>query len=513
MRVATAEQMRRLDHETIEVRGVPSTLLMENAAKGVLRAALELLGNAEGKRVAVLCGPGNNGGDGVAVTRLLLRKGAAARAFLVGSREKMTEDTSEMERRLKECGGSLEPFDLTNPEQTAFFAESELFIDAVIGIGLHSAVRGEAAKAIRLLEEYGAGKILAVDIASGIDADTGIDLGNVPPAAATVTFTLPKAGHFVGRGGVVCGRLHVADIGIPRDLVDGEEYPVAAVDASMARAFLPGRPADGHKGNFGKVYILGGSVGFTGAPVLAARAAERTGSGLVSLGVPAPIYNIAAVKCDGPMPSPLPAAADGTLAEEGATAALLGLAGKDAALIGPGLGRSPGVTAAVCTLLGTLDYPVVLDADGLNALSEHMDMLDGRSEVPTIITPHDGEFARLGGDLSSGDRLTAAVDFARAHGCVVVLKGHTTITAVPNGRAFLNTTGNSGMAKGGSGDVLGGMILSLLGQGVHPVKAAVAAVYLHGLAGDLCAAEKGEFGMIPSDLVEMIPYAIKKLTG
>ena len=508
MRTATAQQMRELDRIAIEERGIPSTLLMENAARAVADEALSLLKDRPEARVAVLCGPGNNGGDGVAAARFLLQAGVQARAFLAGDRGKMTPDTAEMERRLVEWGGALEPL----PENDPWLEGCDLFLDAVIGIGLHARVRGAAAQAIALLERYGDGKALAVDIASGVNADTGADLGNRCRYVKTVTFTLPKPGHYVGHGGAVCGQLTVADIGIPADVVDGMDYPVTAVDAGLVRSFLPRRDPMAHKGDFGKVHILGGSVGYTGAPVLAARAALRTGSGLVSLSVPSSIYAITAVKCDEVMPAPLPCGEDGMVSETALLPAHQALAGKDACLLGPGLGRSPGAEALVRGILSTVQYPVVLDADGLNAVAAHMDRLDARQDCPTILTPHDGEFARLGGDLSDGDRLEAALAFARAHGCVVVLKGHGTIVAVPNGKAFVNTTGNCGMAKGGSGDVLGGMILSLIGQGIHPVKATVAAVWLHGRAGDLAAAEKGEYGMTPGDLIEHIPYAIREVT-
>ena len=503
MRTITAQQMKEIDAIAIQERGIPSVFLMERAARAVADEALSLLQGRNEARVAVLCGPGNNGGDGMAAARFLLQEGVQARVFLAGDPDKMTPDTAEMSRRLKECGGSWEPL----REDDAWFSRCDLLIDAVIGIGLRAAVRGAAAQAVSLLERYGDGKAIAVDIASGIDADTGANLGNNCRYAKTVTFTLPKPGHFVGHGGLTCGELVVCNIGIPADLAALAPSPVTAVDADLVRAILPKRDPAGHKGTFGQVHILGGSVGYTGAPVLAAKAALRTGSGLISLSVPAPIYPIVAAKCDEVMPAPLPCEADGSLSKEALSCVQQALHGKDACLIGPGLGRSEAAQALVCDLLRTAQLPVVLDADGLNALSLHMQLLSGRNH-PTILTPHDGEFARLGGELKSQDRLGAALTFAKTHGCILVLKGPGTITALPNGRAYVNTTGNSGMAKGGSGDVLSGMILSLVGQGLSVEKAAVAAVWLHGRAGDLAAADKGEYGMTPGDLIEQIPHAI-----
>lgn len=277
-----------------------------------------------------------------------------------------------------------------------------------------------------------------------------------------------------------------------------------------AEYILPRRPREAHKGDFGKLFILAGSEGYTGAPVLAARAALRTGAGLVYLGVPRDIYPIVAVKCDEAMPFPLP---------EDCPAVLEKARSCDAALIGPGLGRASETEQLVLSLLAGLEIPVVLDADGINALAGHIDVLDRRPAL-TVLTPHEGEFARLTGcALPVRDRLTAARDFARSHGCVLVLKGHGTVTAAPDGSAWVNTTGNPGMAKGGSGDVLAGMIAALLGQkhlrqerraGDNTSELVVQAVCLHGLAGDLCAQKFGEYAMLPTDLIEALPQVLRE---
>ena len=273
----------------------------------------------------------------------------------------------------------------------------------------------------------------------------------------------------------------------------------------MVRRMLPPRRADGHKGTFGRVYVYGGCVGYTGAPVYAGEAAVRTGSGLVFVGVPEEIYPIAAVRCRDAMVQPLPRD-DGALLER--------MNACDAVLIGPGLGREPETERRVLYLLRHLAVPVVLDADGINAVSAHIDELDGRRAV-TVVTPHEGEFARLDPSFSPGagaeERERAAAAFARRHGCVVVLKGPGTIAACPDGRTLQNTTGNCGMAKGGSGDILAGMILSLLGQGAGAVEAAACAVWLHGRAGDLAAAELTAYAMTPTDLLGRLPAAFKEL--
>ena len=268
------------------------------------------------------------------------------------------------------------------------------------------------------------------------------------------------------------------------------------VREAFVRRCLPVRDRDGHKGTFGKVHILAGSVGFTGAPALSSAAAVRTGSGLVHLWVPQEIWPVLAVKCQSAMPAPVPPF----------PALLEKLDQGDGVLIGPGLGRSRKTDVRTCRLLQRVQTAVVLDADGINAVAEHIDVLDTRRGRVTVLTPHDGEFLRLTGGAPLGpDREAAAAAFARAHGCVLVLKGHRTITAFPDGETFVNTTGNPGMAKGGSGDVLAGMLLSL-----PPKQAVPAAVWLHGRAGDLAAEELGEYGMTPDDLLRQIPAAIRQ---
>lgn len=280
------------------------------------------------------------------------------------------------------------------------------------------------------------------------------------------------------------------------------------ITASRVRAILPRRDPAGHKGNFGKVLCVCGSVGYTGAPIFASRAAVRTGAGLVFLAVPQSVWPVAAVKSDEAMPFPAPETADGKLSLLAEEPIRQRAASCDAVLLGCGLGRDWQTDTLVQKLLD-IEKPLVLDADGLNALDGHPEPLQKRT-APTVVTPHEGEFLRLGGKLSQG-REAAAAAFSRKYGVYLVLKGHHTLVAAPDGRLAVNDTGNSGMAKGGSGDVLAGMILSLLGQGCEAYDACCAAVWLHGRAGDLAAADKGERGMTPTDLLEQIPYALKNL--
>ena len=279
------------------------------------------------------------------------------------------------------------------------------------------------------------------------------------------------------------------------------------ITRDYVKSVLPRRDPEGHKGTFGKVYCLCGAVGYTGAPVLAAKAAVRSGSGLVYLGVPRDIWPIAAVKCDSAMPFPLPAS-EGRLALAAEEPVRTQIAPCDAVLVGCGLGRGEESDALTRRLLN-VEKPLVLDADGINALEGHLDTLSPRP-CATVLTPHDGELARIGGDMTAPREASAAA-FAAAHGVYLVRKGHRTLVAAPDGRLAVNTTGNDGMAKGGSGDILTGLLTGLLAQGMEPFAACCAAVWLHGRAGDLAAEEKGRRGMTPPDIIEMLPYALKEV--
>ena len=503
MRLSNAEKMYAADAAAIQ-SGIASTALMETAAGHVARSAWELMG--ERRSAAVFCGSGNNGGDGVAAAAILRGQGVSVRAFLVGKREKMTPDALVMERRLRAAGGELEPFDAEDPDLPELLAEAGVIIDAIFGIGLRRELSGDALAAVRLINASGA-PVVSADIPSGVSADTGAVLGQAVRAARTVTFSMAKPGHFLEPGCVYCGEVEVCPIGIPPALLAKAVTGVRAVVRGEVR--LPRREALSHKGDHGKVLIVGGSVGYTGAPNLAARAAVRAGAGLVYLGVPREIWAVCAMKNDEAMPFPLPCDAEGRL-----TAAALPVLRErwrncDVLALGPGLGRSRGVEDAVRAAVEEFPGALVLDADALWAVSRDTGML--RTAAGTVIlTPHMGEFQRLGGCVT-GERLRDAESFARQYGCAVLLKGHRSLIAFPDGESAVIAAGNPGMAKGGSGDVLTGILAALLGQ--RPFReAVVTAAWLHAAAGDECAAEKGEYGMTPSDIIEKLPYLMKEIT-
>ena len=537
--LARAAQMRELDRTAIEELGIPSLELMEEAARATVEEVLRrvshgfgvtapVLNYAEGAqegqdlalldaiaeknreqtlRIGIFCGPGNNGGDGVAAARLLMEAGCRVRTFLVGDRAKMTHDERAMEEKLAAIGGVLEEYRPGDPGQESFLYTCDGMVDAIFGVGLCRPVGGVFQTAIEAMNRSGL-PVISCDVPSGVNADTGEIMGCAVKAAATVTFTCPKPGLYLGEGGPLAGEVKCARIGIPQNLVREQivEKPDAVQVISGTRFNLPRRKPTAHKGDFGKVFILAGCEGYTGAPVLSSRAAVRSGAGLVFLGVPREIYPIIAVKCDEAMPYPLPEDYDAILKKA---------QGCDVALMGPGLGRAPQAEELVLKLLRDLTIPVVLDADGINALSAHMDVLDKR-EALTVLTPHDGEFQRLTGcDLPILDRIAAARDFAQGHGCIMILKGHATVTAEPGGRCWVNHSGNPGMARGGSGDVLAGMLAALLGQkqlSGDVGELCAMGVHFHGLAGDRCAEKLGEYGMTSTDMLGEIPLVFRENT-
>ena len=505
MKLSSSAQMREMDRHVIEDLRVPGAALMSNAAEHVAAAALELL--PLGGRAAVFCGTGNNGGDGIGAAAFLLEKGVDLRLFLIGNEEKLTPDSVEMLKRLRSLGGTLEPF-FASDGLSDYLSGCHVIIDAIFGIGLNSDLRGDALLAVDMINASDA-RVVSADIPSGVQADTGAILGTAVMADVTVTFTMAKPGHFIEPGCICCGELLIREIGIPRDIVSSSSSNVHAVMPEDVK--LPKRRRDSHKGDYGRLLIIAGSVGFTGAPALSARAATRMGAGLVILGVPEAIYGIMAAKLDEEMPFPLPCDNNGRLKAVSSTEILRRADGCNAMLLGPGLGRSSDMTKLVSSSIRRLNMPIVLDADAINAIAEDVSVLR-KASCPLILTPHIGEFKRLGGDISSGGRLRSARKFSEKNGCILVLKGHRTITAFPDGSSYINTTGGPAMAKGGSGDVLAGMIVALIGQKLPLMEAVTNAVYLHGLAGDMCAADLGDYSVTASDIIAMLPRATRSVT-
>ena len=503
MRLSGAKAMRDADEQAIHVLGVPSTLLMTNAARQLAAAALELMG--ANRSAVIFCGSGNNGGDGVGAAVYLLRRGVGVRCFLVGERRKLSPDCAEMARRLVELGGVLEDFSPEDASVKVLTESAGVIVDAIFGIGLNAALSDKALEAVRLINEAST-PVVSADIPSGVEADTGRILGEAVSADVTISFSMAKIGHFVEPGCTCCGRLQVVDIGLPAELLDKAATGVEVVFPTELH--LPRRPPISHKGDYGRILILGGSVGYTGAPVLCAEAAARSGAGLVYLGVPESIYLLTAGRLLEPMPFPL-ADVGGALSETALPDVLVRLENSDVCVVGCGLSRAEGAVETVRTLLCESEKQLVIDADGLFALGNDPKTVRA-AKRPPVLTPHEGEFLRLGGVLT-GDRVSDARRFAKSRNCVLVLKGHRTICAFPDGAAFIIAAGGPGMARGGSGDVLAGMIGAFLGQ-LSLREAVITACAVHAAAGDLCAERLGEYGMLPRDMIEAIPEITKTMT-
>lgn len=511
MRVVGVQTMQGLDQRAIAEYGVPGLTLMESAGRA---CAEEIVGSfGPTGRAVIVAGKGNNGGDGYVIARLLGQKGWEVRVCVLAEAGRIGGDAAVNLAKLPPetvafCPGEGQPAQALRDD----LPRADVIVDAIFGTGLKSDLGGVYREAALLINASGR-PVLAVDIPSGIHGDTGRVLGDAVRASVTVTFAFAKPGHVLYPGAEHTGRLVIADIGIPPRLMEGAAGH-DFLDADEIRPLLRRRDRQAHKGHFGHCLIIAGSSGKSGAAAMAANSAVRAGSGLVTLAVPASINQVLEVKTTEAMTVPLPDSGGGFLSEC-ALAAVEGLLpGKDALAIGPGIDRKPGTFALVRTLLQTVDIPMVVDADGLNALAEEIGILRRRGSAAMVLTPHPGEMARLlGASIPEveAERIPLAREFAREHGVYLVLKGARTVIAEPSGQTAINGSGNPGMASGGMGDVLTGIICSLLGQGYPAWDACRLGVFIHGYAADLVAEEKGEIGINATDIQEMLPYAYKRL--
>ncbi|MBT4140923.1 MAG: NAD(P)H-hydrate dehydratase [Candidatus Latescibacteria bacterium] len=507
IQLVTGSQMAAIDRRAVN-SGIPGIDLMESAGQGIARIAKELLNGFANRHIAVLCGKGNNGGDGFVLARWAAEQGAKVHVFLFATPEEIQGDAKTNFERIEHLPiVSVTEEKVIHTVQNAL-KQTDLVIDALLGTGINSPVHGIIAQAINLLKQAKC-PILAVDVPSGLNADTG--QGDCASATQTVTFACPRIGHFFYPGRTACRHVSLIDIGIPKVAVTAESSSFFLIDAKWASQALPQRTPDAHKGNCGRVFILAGSVGLTGAAALSATAAVRSGSGLVSLGIPKSLNDILECKVTEAMTRPLPEIRKArclALNARGEIASLIAKA--DAVAIGPGLGTHRQTITLVHRLIEDLTCPTVIDADALNALVGHLDVIKNCT-TPLVLTPHLGEFSRLTGQSIEDirkDPITSAQKFAQKLGHIVILKGGPTIVAEPNGHIHINPTGNAGMATGGTGDILTGLIASFIGQGLSPSVAARLGVYIHGLAGDLVAEKKGQMGLTAGDVVQALPKAL-----
>ncbi|MCP3137583.1 NAD(P)H-hydrate dehydratase [Pyxidicoccus xibeiensis] len=497
-RVLTAAQMRQAEQAAEERHGMPSALLMENAGRGLAEVARSVAG-PEG-RFTVVCGPGNNGGDGLVAARFLQEGGARVRVALVGDAAKLTAESRRNLEALK--GFGVVPHALAAlPE----LGHGDVVVDALFGTGLSRAPAGDFAEAIGVIARWrrAGAKVVAADVPSGLQSDTGEPFAPCVEADVTVAFGFLKPAQVLEPGASLCGRVRRVDIGMGGESAKDLAGPrLLVVEEADARDTLPVRKADTHKGTYGHVLVVAGSRGKTGAAALVAKAALRSGAGLVTVASRGEALD--SIQAHSAEIMGVPLEASGPLAMGDLDALLAAAEGKDSLVIGPGIPRGPETGALIGELLSRLELPAVLDADALNAVASDLSVLR-RAKGPVVLTPHPGEMSRLTGRSTKEvqtRRLELVKQLAAGVGVTVVLKGDRTLTAHPDGRVFINTTGNPGMATGGSGDVLGGVCGAFLAQGIPVPEAIWTAVYAHGLAGDLVAARRGQLGLVAGDLIE-----------
>lgn len=513
MKIVTAHTMQELDRQAIETHGIPGLDLMERAGRGCAEHIMAAYGIRQNKRAVILAGRGNNGGDGYVIARYLLERGWQVQVLVLASRNEIRGDARTNLDLLSDAVLSFCPREgeLVKKHADAL-GQADVVVDALLGTGLRSDLQGNYLEAVALINAA-PGKVVAVDIPSGIHGTTGRILGKAVRADMTVTFGLAKLGHVLYPAADYVGRLVIVDIGIPPQLMNAAPGYDFLDERSMA-PLVRRRDRQAHKGVFGHCLIVAGSTGKTGAAALAANSAVRTGAGLVTLAVPETLNPILEIKTTEAMTLPLPDAGSGFLTTQAITAIEKVLPGKSALAIGPGIDRRPAGVTVVQSLIESVALPMVIDADGLNALAEDTTVLHRSKSANIVLTPHPGEMSRLLGSVIpdvAAIRVSVAQEFARSFGVYVILKGARTIIAAPDGTAAINGSGNPGMATGGMGDVLTGIIIALLGQGYGTWDACCLGVYLHGLAGDLVAMEQGEIGMTATDLMERIPLALNRL--
>jgi NAD(P)H-hydrate epimerase len=515
MRVLNTQQMREADRRTIDEIGIPSVVLMENAGRQAVAAMEAAFDGLPDSRVGVLCGRGNNGGDGFVVARTLVQRGVETIVFLLGSVSEVRGDARTNIEILGRLG--LTVVEITDAQEWELHftevAECDLIVDALLGTGFHGQLTGLLETVVADVNDLSV-PVIAIDLPTGLSADSHETDGHAIVASMTVTLAAPKIPLVLPPADRHAGDLVVADIGIPLPLLDEVEGPyVELLTRDRMRELVAVRAPESHKGDFGRVLIVAGSAGKTGAAHLAALGALRSGAGLVTVAAPKSCVGIVASMQPEYMTVGLDETPEGTV-DFGALDRLLEIK-TDVIAVGPGIGTEPSTAAFVQGLVERAGVPLVLDADALNAFSGDPDRLIARDGVEMIITPHPGEMARLVNktvEEVQRDRLDIARDFAATHRLHVVLKGHRTIVAGPENRAFINLTGNAGMATGGTGDVLTGMVAAWFAQLLDPEAACKIAVYLHGSAGDLAEGEEGEVSLIATDLVAHIGEAIIQLT-
>lgn len=516
MRLVTRDEMRELDRVTIEDYGVPGLVLMERAGRGVVRAIHARHPVLAGLRCLVVAGRGNNGGDGFVVARDLRQHGAEVSVFATAPLTELTPDTQVNVARYLAIGGVVGQLKSEADWERLRFAaaHADIIIDALLGTGFRGPVRDQLADVIEIVNAAAA-QVVAVDVPSGIDGDTGAVEGACVEADLTVTFGFPKVGCTVDPGRAYVGDLETVDIGLSREAIEKSKEQFRLLDDDLAATLLPARFPGDHKGRFGRLLVIGGSAGLTGAVALAGSGALRAGGGLVTVAVPSSLQDALAAKLTEVMTLGLPETGRRSLSVRAVDEILAAAARADAVALGPGMSRELETAELVRYLVQEIEGPIVLDADGLNAFEERLGALAG-TRARIVITPHVGEMARLTG-LDPGRveaaRLRLPAQVAAETGQVVLLKGSPSVVAARDEPTVLCDRGNPGMATAGAGDVLTGVILGLLGQGLTPYQAASLGMAVHARAGDRAAERIGMHGMIAGDILAEVPAVLRELSA
>ena len=508
MRIVTATEMRAIDRATTERFGVPSLTLMENAGSAVTEHVLAHHGAAQ--KIVALCGKGNNGGDGFVAARRLHQEGKAVQVILLADPADLRGDAALMFSKLPVAAIVVHSSEDLNSDRVRLSLSADLYLDAILGTGFKPPVSGLYADAIAFLNASQA-PVVAVDIPSGADADGMLpQKGTIARADSMITFTAARPAHVFSS--LTAGPTYVADIGSPQKAIASS----LQLNVITARDFAPligPRPAESNKGNYGNVLVVGGSRGKAGSVAMAGMSALRTGAGLATVATAESVLATVAGFHPELMTEPLAETGEGTISAMAGERLDALVKGKNVLAIGPGISRFAETSELVRTLVSKNAAPIVLDADGLNAFERRTNELSGKGRL-LVITPHPGEMARLAGcsiaDVQK-DRLGVARQFAREHELIVVLKGNRTLVVQPNGEAWVNTTGNPGMSTGGTGDILTGMVAGMIAQNPNDaLLAVIAAVHLHGLAGDVMVESLGEHSLVATDLLRGLPEAFRR---
>lgn len=515
MKVISPSTMKQADLTAIERYKVPGMVLMENAgrcvAEAVKKAAVSQ-NTTSGNKVVIISGKGNNGGDGFVAARHLANDGFDVKVFILAREEEIKGDALSNLEIIKEMRIPINT--VTTPQDLDMMDtdcnRASVIVDAIFGTGIRGEIQGIAREAIQIINKSG-GYVIAVDIPSGISGETGKVLGAAVKATETVTMAVPKTGIILYPGAYYTGRVTVADIGMPKEILCDLEPEAFFLDKEdVALLFKPYLP-NAHKGDFGRVFIIAGSQGMTGAATLAGKAAVRSGAGLVTVGVPESLHNILEVKLTEAMTKPLPQTTVQSLSVEALDEALAFASKCDAVALGPGLSIHDETKQFVKQFVMACPKTMVIDADAINALAESPDIL-AKASAPVVITPHPGEMARLlkmSVSEIENDRIAAIRKGLDLWACTILLKGARSLIIAPDRNLWINSTGNLGMATGGSGDVLTGIITAFIARGLTPQEAARAGAFIHGLAGDLAAREKGYISLAAGDIIRFLPKAFK----